>query len=219
MKVKVCGLKNPENIDQLLNLSIDWLGFIFYEKSLRKVNYEELSKWITDHSNKFNGKKRVGVFVNHPMEFILNASGDFGLDYAQLHGDESLDYLRELTVYKSVLATGGFELIKAVSGTQKDLNVLAEQYAPYCKYLLIDTKTADGSFGGTGVKFDWKILDDYRGPIPFFLSGGIGPMDVETILKINHPLLAGVDLNSQFETAKGIKDPQLLKGFIEKIKD
>lgn len=218
MIVKVCGLKNPENLEQVLNLSVDWYGFIFYEQSPRMVDYDVLSNWMAATNNNWEGKKRVGVFVNHPMEFILNASGDFGLDYAQLHGDESPDYLKELTVYKSVLANGGFDLIKAISGVQQDLNVLAEQYAPYCKYLLIDTKKADGSFGGTGEKFDWKILEDYRGPIPFLLSGGIGPQDAEAILKINHPLLAGIDLNSQFEVKKGIKNPQLLKDFVDKLK-
>lgn len=218
MIVKVCGLKDPENLEQVLNLPIDWYGFIFYDQSPRMVDYERLSNWISSHGYNWEGKKRVGVFVNHPMEFILNASGDFGLDYAQLHGDESPDYLRELTIYKSVLANGGFDLIKAVSGSNHDLNVVAEQFAPYCKYLIIDTKTADGSFGGTGHKFDWKILEDYRGTVPFLLSGGIGPDDAESILKINHPLLAGVDLNSQFEVDKGIKNPQLLKNFIEKIK-
>lgn len=218
MKVKVCGLKNPDNMEQLLKLPIDWYGFIFYEPSPRRVNYETLSQWVTTHDSYWVGKKRVGVFVNHPMEFILNASGDFGLDYAQLHGDESPDYLRELTIYKSVLANGGFDIIKAVSGSNQDLNVVAEQFAPYCKYLLIDTKTTDGSFGGTGQKFDWKILEEYQGPIPFLLSGGIGPDDAEAILKINHPLLVGLDLNSQFEVEKGQKNPQLIKDFIEKIK-
>lgn len=201
MKVKVCGLREPENIAVLCQLSLDWMGFIFYDKSPRYV--ADLACSALDIIPR--RIKRVGVFVNSPTSVILERAAFYGLTSVQLHGGEDVHTC-------SVLRAEGLEVIKAFSvASEKDLTV-TDAFAGCCDYFLFDTKTP--MFGGSGFSFDWRILASYRGDTPFLLSGGIGPDDAEKLSGFKHERLVGVDLNSRFELAPGVKDTEKVRRFI-----
>lgn len=209
MKVKVCGMKYLDNIAELCNLSIDYIGMIFYSKSPRyietipSINIQRL-KDITASAN----IQRIGVFVNEDIQYVLDKAKEYQLDYVQLHGNESPEYCKE--IQKKVA------IIKAFSISSSNDFINIEQYSDCCEYFLFDTKTE--SYGGSGKKFNWSMLDKYTGIIPFFLSGGISLTDVEHVKAMIHPLLYGIDVNSRFEKEPGIKDIELLTQFLNKLK-
>jgi len=205
MKVKVCGMKYPRNIKELGELPIDFTGFIFYEKSPRLIDEVTLSGLQSLPDN----IKRVGVFVNAGMEYIVTKANEYNLDYIQLHGCESPIFCKELS--------RTIPVIKAFSISETSDFGQTKEHEGICEYFLFDTKTPQ--HGGSGQKFDWNILDAYIGNTPFFLSGGISADDVERIKNINHPQFYGVDLNSRFETEPGLKDIQQLQQFIKALKD
>ena len=200
MKIKVCGLKEPENMLAIDALEPDFLGIIFYEKSPRFFTQNIIPNTV--------GKK-VGVFVNENVEVIENNAKKYDLDYIQLHGSEPVEMVKAL--YQK-----GFKIIKAFSIEEKIDNDLLSHYEPFCRYFLFDTKGKNA--GGNGVKFDWNVLIDYTLSLPFFLSGGIQPNDVAALKEIEHPALAAIDINSGFEITAGIKDTELVKQFIHEIR-
>ena len=180
------------------------MGFIFWEKSSRYVS--ERPAYLPEHC------KRVGVFVDAPFDAILQKAEDFGLDYIQLHGHETPEYLR---VLRSVCGDS-IAIIKAFNiATTADL-AATQPYAGLADLFLFDTKGK--SVGGNGKKFDWSVLADYDGETPFLLSGGIGPEDAEAV---NRPLsmsnCLGIDLNSRFETAPALKDINALRRFLSQL--
>ncbi|GHV16833.1 N-(5'-phosphoribosyl)anthranilate isomerase [Bacteroidia bacterium] len=206
MKIKVCGMKYPGNIRELNKLPVDFTGLIFHKKSPRYV--DDLKP--ADIRNSFHGgKEKVGVFVNADMDYIIQMVNEYTLYLIQLHGDESPDFCKELNKTAPV--------IKAFSITENFDFDQTKAYEGICDYFLFDTKTSQ--HGGSGLKFDWKILDRYSGNTPFFLSGGISSEDAERIKEIQHPQLYAVDLNSRFETAPGLKDIELVEQFIKRLKD
>jgi indole-3-glycerol phosphate synthase len=192
-KVKVCGMKYPHNIRELSALPIDMIGLIFYEKSPRYAGDLDAKDMETLPSS----IQKTGVFVNAEKEYILAKIERYGLQQIQLHGNESPGFCRELK------ATG-VKIIKAFPVCEAGDIAACLPYEDACDYFLFDTKT--DRFGGSGEKFDWKILEAYRGVTPFFLSGGIDSADIESIRNLNHPMLYAIDLNSKFETAPGLKD-------------
>lgn len=214
--VKVCGMRSPENIREIAALPVDWMGFIFYPNSPRFVSDEGLPAWLDDPANGFPPSiKRVGVFVNAPMEEVMNYTHDFTLDYVQLHGSEPPEYCQELLNLWSLASLHKAELIKAFSiGTRFDFSVV-DSYASTCSYALFDTKT--DAHGGSGTSFDWSILDQYNGSLPFLLSGGIQVDRVGEIRQLTHPALAGIDINSRFEERPGLKNPELIKRFVNDL--
>lgn len=199
MIVKVCGMRDPDNIRQVDALpDVDWMGFIFWQKSKRYV-----SKFPEDMPIY---TKRVGVFVDEDIEQVKRIADEYALDIIQLHGHESPDYLHQLR---------GWKVIKAFNiATPSDLES-TKPYEGIADYFLFDTKGK--SVGGNGEKFDWSVLDSYDGQTPFLLSGGIGPDDAERINAFHHPQFAGIDLNSGFETSPTMKDPALLRTFLSQI--
>lgn len=202
MIIKVCGMKNGENIRQVEALGIDFIGFIFYPRSPRFV--DELPDYLPEHS------KRVGVFVNADKGTVVTYADRFSLDYVQLHGNESPEYCNTL---KRTIDTG---IIKAFPvACPHDLNVTGE-YEGICDYFLFDTKTSQ--YGGSGNRFDWSILHQYRNKTPFLLSGGINPQSARTLKEFQHPQLAGYDLNSRFELSPGIKNTELLSQLLNRLK-
>ncbi len=217
MKVKVCGMRAPENIAALLNLPIDLLGFIFYPKSSRFVGGTGLDKWIAKNTDLFGEVKKVGVFVNAEVEEILNAVHDYQLDFIQLHGNESAEYCRELSLLWQVSSVRKARMIKAFPVDESFHFSTTEPYAAFCSYFLFDTKGKNP--GGNGVTFNWSLLEKYQGVTPFFLSGGIGPEMAAEINDIDFPQLSGVDINSRFEKEPGVKDIELIKTFIQQIKN
>jgi phosphoribosylanthranilate isomerase len=205
LKVKICGMKDPGNIRQIAMLSPDCMGFIFYPQSRRYAG----DLCATDLMDLPAGIKKVGVFVDLPADDVLSACRQMGLRTVQLHGTESPEYCRSLK-YR------GLEVFKVFSIGPDMRFTESRAYLDSCDMFLFDT--AGAGFGGTGRKFNWKRLGEYDLDKPFFLSGGIGPSDAEGILKINHPRLYGVDLNSRFETRPGIKNYDELETFMRMIR-
>ena len=198
--VKVCGMRNAENIRDVEALGIDMMGFIFYPKSSRYVSARPA--YLPQKC------KRVGVFVNATIDDIRQHIADYSLDIVQLHGHESTDSIRSLRS----LCGDVISIIKAFNiATKEDLDATTP-YEGLVDYFLFDTKGP--SVGGNGEKFDWSILEAYNGDTPFLLSGGIGPDDAERILNYHHPKCIGIDLNSRFEIEPGIKDITKLKTFL-----
>jgi phosphoribosylanthranilate isomerase len=213
MKIKVCGLRDPENIEAVLALGVDYVGFIFYDRSDRYVGKTKLAKWINANEAAFGNTQKVGVFVNGEVDYLLNTVHDYQLDYVQLHGNESPGYCRELKLLWSVSTLRKAHLIKAFSiDADFDFSTTGA-YVDSCSLFIFDTG-GQADHGGTGVKWDWSKLKEYTGPVPFLLSGGIGPEDAAAVRAMDHPQFAGVDLNSRFEVAPGVKDVALLKAFV-----
>jgi len=204
MKIKVCGLKSPENMQALAELPVDMMGLVFYEESPRRINDRD--------ADRINALAltipKVGVFVNASLDVILDKVKRFRLQLVQLHGQESPDFCH-------ALKEKGIPIIKAFQiKTTEDLKI-CRLYEDCCDYFLFDTPTT--RYGGSGNKFDWKLLSAYTGTTPFFLSGGIEPEDAEIINQLNFPQLVAVDLNSRFETAPGIKDINKIRQFISSV--
>lgn len=187
---------------QLATLPVEMLGFIFYPKSPRyavgKIDPFEIAKL----PNKIH---RVGVFVNAESKEIHEIAESYFLTAIQLHGIESPELCMELK-------SKGYTILKAFN-LSKENNY--EAYAPYCDYFLFDTPSAQ--HGGTGQKFDWAMLENYKGTVPFLLSGGIGPDDPEALMSISHLQFAGIDINSMFEVEPGVKNVELIKRFWETV--
>ena len=199
MIVKVCGMRDAENIRQLETLGIDWMGMIFWPKSKRHVSMPPV--YLPQHVRK------VGVFVDASLDAIRQHVEDYQLDIIQLHGQESTETLKALKP---------LTLIKAFNiATPEDLQKTVA-YEGLADYFLFDTKGE--SVGGNGEKFDWSVLDSYQGETPFLLSGGIGPEDAQDVESFRHPKCIGIDLNSRFETEPGLKDITKLKQFLEAIR-
>lgn len=198
MIVKVCGLRDPENIRAVDRLAVDLCGFIFYPRSPRCVPDDELHAEAVRSCR----KPAAGVFVDASPAEMLRTAGRFGLGWLQLHGDESPEACGELR-------QRGFRIIKAIRVAA------ARAYETCADYLLFDTR-CDG-YGGSGRRFDWRVLDAYTGHVPFLLSGGIDAGCADAVRGFAHPRFAGVDLNSGFETAPAVKDAGKLEEFIAKI--
>ena len=202
MKLKVCGMREPENIHALVELNPDYMGFIFWAPSRRYVDQPtpKLPASI----------KKVGVFVDASLDYLQTTIREHSLDAVQLHGTESPAYCALIKEY-------GVEVIKAFSvRDQFDFSQL-KAYEASCDFFLFDTK---GSLpGGNGTHFDWTLLKDYPSQKPFFLSGGIGPEDNELLQRIiNTPLpLHAIDVNSKFERAPGNKNIELLTPFKKQL--
>jgi len=220
MKLKVCGMKYPDNILQVASLQPDYLGFIFYEKSKRNFDgvIPELPKSI----------KKVGVFVNEDIDIVVSLVTEYDLQAIQLHGDESVAYILDLkeymqqaeldsASYQKNLKQVQIEVIK-VFGIKDEFDFeILKPYLEVVDYFLFDTKGKER--GGNGTKFDWKVLENYPFEKPFFLSGGIGLEDLEDVNKIINsglPIYA-LDVNSKFESEPGVKKIEELNNFKKNI--
>lgn len=199
--IKVCGMTDGENIRQTEQLGVDFIGFIFYPRSPRFLF--EMPTYLPVRS------QRIGVFVNESKDNILMYADRFGLDYIQLHGNESPEYCHNLQA-------AGMKLIKAFSiATPRDLSSVSV-YEGLCQYYLFDTKTPQ--YGGSGNQFDWTLLNRYTGNTPFLLSGGINQYSAAAIRNFHHPRMAGVDINSRFESSPGLKDIGRIQTFISELR-
>lgn len=200
MKLKVCGMRDPENIRELAALMPDYMGLIFYEPSPRYAAAADNREEIRQLPESI---RRVGVFVDEPAEKILQIAEDFQLQAVQLHGNESPEICEQLA--------GKLEVYKAFSvGEDFDFNSCRE-YAPHCSLFVFDTKGK--YYGGNGYKFNWDLLKQYRLNTPFLLSGGLSVEDGEKVKELFHPALIGVDINSGFESAKGVKNIAAIQEF------
>ena len=207
MKIKVCGMRNQSNIEELVKLKPDYIGFIFYPKSQRFIGERipgEVQALIPVYIQK------VGVFVDEPFDDLLCKFRSNQLDMVQLHGNELPGYCQRL---KNL----DIPVIK-VFGISPEFDFgTVKPYNEFCDYYLFDT--ASGQYGGTGTKFDWNKLNQYQEDKPFFLSGGIQFTDLELIGGIEHSKLHGIDVNSGFETEPGVKDIPKLKSLIGNVRN
>lgn len=206
LKIKVCGMREPDNILETLELKPDYMGFIFYNLSPRYTSDILDPKIIYELPGNI---KKIGVFVNADFIEITWIARKYSLDLVQLHGNETSDLCRLLT-------NEGLKVIKAFP-TKGNTNFESfSDFISHTEYFLFDTATSE--YGGSGNRFDWKILDRYHLGHPFFLSGGICENDVGQILEINNPEFYGIDLNSRFEIRPGLKDIKKLGKFISDIR-
>jgi len=205
LKVKVCGMRESFNVSDVAALKPDYIGFIFYFKSPRFVGIldERIFQYVRDH-----GIEPVAVFVNDSVESVMEKVSMYGFKCIQLHGHETPETC-------AALKAKGLKVLKAFSVA--DVSDLKKTFAyeTCCDYFLFDTKTS--LLGGSGCQFDWNILKEYAGTIPFFLSGGIGPEDAEKVRSFHHPMFYGIDLNSRFETQPAMKDAVLLQTFLNQL--
>ena len=203
MKIKVCGLKNNQNIAEVSALNIDMMGFIFHTESKRNIELTpQLNQTIYNIS-----KLKVGVFVNETIYRINNLIKTLGLNYVQLHGDESEAYIKKINP--------NVEIIKVFKIDASFDFSICDNFSS-AHLFLFDTR---GKFhGGNGEKFNWDLLSEYNGNIPFLLSGGITLKDTAEIKRLDHPKLIGLDINSGFEHEPGLKNLNLIKSFTQKLK-
>ena len=199
-------MRDPENISGVIAALPDYLGFIFYPKSKRFVGFEPLSDVLSIIPDSV---KKVGVFVDEAPEKVFEIYRNWNLNVIQLHGNETPEYCQQIqdsgiTVFKAFSVDDQFDFEK--------LNA----YSRVCDYFLFDTK---GRLpGGSGKKFNWQLLENYKCDVPFFLSGGIGPEDIDTIRQFSHPKLFGIDINSGFEISPALKDVVKVRNFISGIR-
>jgi phosphoribosylanthranilate isomerase len=211
MMIKVCGMRDIENINQLQELDIDFMGIIRYSKSKRFVDDSQKEKVAQQTMN----KGTVGVYVNETFENILKDVIPLQLDVIQLHGDEDSAFAKalleiDIKIFKAFQITEDFDF-----NNLKEWEELAAQYVGKL-FFLFDTATPN--YGGSGKKFNWSILDSYKGEVPFLLSGGISKDDVALVKEFKHNMFLGIDLNSKFETEPGVKNIEEIKTFIEKLR-
>lgn len=206
MIVKICGFSDPDSIRQTALLKPSMMGFIFYAPSPR--NACALLPSVVDELPA--DIDRTGVFVDAPVEHILHTASRYGLSTVQLHGKETPETCR-------TLRDAGLRVMKAI-GIDRDIDWgTVAQYEGNVDLFVFDTLTA--VHGGSGRKYDWSILRDYQLSTPFLLSGGITPADSAAVAEAaaTLPHMAGVDINSRFETRPGCKDPQLVRRFLSDL--
>ena len=198
MKVKICGITNIEDAQLACELGADAVGFIFYEKSKRFVENQKVKSII---SMLPSSVEKVGVFVNEPPENINRISKEISLTVAQLHGNESPDFLTEinLPIWKALRVKEDFDFTL----TNNFMN---------CKIML--DAYSQNEFGGTGKTFNWNIIPDSL-KSEIILAGGISSFNIEEIYKNIKP--AWVDISSSLEIQPGKKDKIKLEDFFNKV--
>ena len=201
--IKVCGMREPDNIRDVAALGVDWIGMIFWPGSPRCV--------AAPPDCPPGGPARVGVFVDATADDIAAHVADYGLSLVQLHGQEPPAFVAGL---RRVLGPS-VGVVKAVSVSSRADVAVCRQYEPYVDYFLFDTRCP--TVGGSGRQFDWSVLAAYEGARPFLLSGGIGPDDAARVARFSHPRCAGIDVNSRFETAPARKDVAALERFLKSL--
>ncbi len=221
MIIKVCGMRDADNIRAVKESGVDWMGFIFWPDSPRYVQQiSSRAGIIPDYSSLTDLDtlpKRVGVFVDDMPQNIVTRVVNYQLDIVQLHGNESPVMIDNLRRTLDPDIHPGIEIMKALSISSAEDLQRYHDYVGHVDYFLFDTKTP--LVGGSGKQFDWSVLDGYDGDVPFLLSGGIGPDDVERVKSLSHPKLLGIDLNSRFETAPAMKDVELLRQFVAAVRE
>ena len=207
MKLKICGMKYQENIEQVAALRPDYLGFIFYENSAR--NFDSIIPQLPKHI------KKVGVFVDAELDAVIEKIKTHNLQAVQLHGDESPEYCIELKNHYKDRTDNKLEIIKVFSIKNEFNFDVLKSYEAVCDYFLFDTK---GKLpGGNGYAFDWNVLNNYPSTKPFFLSGGIGLEEAENLKQFQQSKASkycyAIDVNSKFEIEAGLKNIDLLRKF------
>ncbi|MGU3377446.1 phosphoribosylanthranilate isomerase [Chryseobacterium sp. M5A1_1a] len=214
--LKVCGLTKIEQIQELITMKVDFLGFIFYEKSPRYV----LNHLSLDDISKINHPGKVGVFVNETVEKIAEIVKKGKLNLIQLHGDENENFILdlrkslhpEIKIIKVIRI--GNNTIENKNKIEQTINNQPKDDPKPIAYYLFDTDSK--AFGGTGQQFDWNLLNEFKIPLPYFLSGGISEENITNIESLHQKPFA-IDINSKFEIKPGDKDVDRIRKFSSKI--
>lgn len=208
-ELKVCGLTRIEQIQELILMKTDFLGFIFYEKSPRYV----LNHLTLEEISRIGHQAKVGVFVNETLEKLAETAEKAELGFIQLHGNEDQDFIAEL---KKMIhpETGIIKVIRIGTQTPDELQRIISINGSMADYLLFDTNSQ--AFGGTGKTFDWNLLNKIEIPRPYFLSGGISEENINNTAMLHQRPFA-LDINSKFEIEPGFKDVVKIRNFKKKI--
>jgi len=204
-KVKICGLTTLEDARFVSGALADYLGFIFYPESPRYVDPAKAGAII----NWLEGPEKVGVFVNQPLDDVNSIARQTGVDYVQLHGNESPDYCS--LVEKPIIKV--FHVDDSIEPDQLEETI--NLYLSQVEYLLFDTKS-DTEWGGTGQTFDWNLLKEISREKPFFLSGGLNTQNVRNAIETAEPY--AVDLSSGLEDSPGLKDFDKIELFFDEMR-
>lgn len=208
-KVKICGLTNLADARFAAGAGADYLGFIFVDGTPRYIEpamVGAISEWV-------EGPEKVGVFQNHELHFVQDTARQLGLDLIQLHGEETVEYCSQLAQRYSII-----KVISVEEGNNSaDISHILDSYKDVCTYFLFDTKI-NGQSGGTGISFDWAIINELHIPLPYFLSGGLSHETVNSALELlsGNPPLA-IDVSSKVEESIGIKDFDKLSLLMEAV--
>ncbi|HKK47282.1 MAG TPA: phosphoribosylanthranilate isomerase [Balneolaceae bacterium] len=205
-KVKICGVTSLQDARFVAGALAHYMGFIFYEDSPRYIDPAKVGAII----NWLEGPKYVGVFVNQALDDVNMIGRQTGIDYVQLHGNENPDYcsLVDKPIIKAIHVSQ--------DDTGSDLKKRVEPYWDHVEFLLFDTKV-EGKWGGTGQSFDWSILDDVAGAVPYFLSGGLNAANVRSACELVHPY--AVDVSSGLESKPGVKDYEKIENFMDEMRE
>ncbi len=215
-------MRDARNIREVSQLGVDMIGMIFYPKSPRYVEMQSshagiIPDYVKEDINIKSAKSpaRVGVFVDDMVQNIVTRVVNYRLDYVQLHGNEPREMCENLRLTLDPDIRPGIKIIKAISVSDASDIQKYKEYVGAVDLFLFDTKCK--TVGGSGQQFDWQVLEQYDGEVPFLLSGGIGPEDASRLHAFHHPKCIGIDLNSRFEIKPGVKDVEKLKGFLNEI--
>lgn len=213
-RIKICGLKRPEDVDYVNQYLPDYAGFVF-AGSKRKVTdeqAEELSRKLDERITP------VGVFVNEPAEHIVSLVKKGIIRVVQLHGDEDETYilkLRELLKEADKESDNRKEAIKIIKAVRvRSREQILEAAKLPCDYLLLDTWQKD-AYGGCGKQFDKSLIPSEL-TVPYFLAGGLSAENIQENIKTCHPY--AVDVSSAVET-DGNKDRKKIQEFIERVRE
>ena len=212
-------MRDAQNIREVSQLGVDMIGMVFYPKSPRYVEMQSshagiIPDYVKEDINIKSAKSpaRVGVFVDDMVQNIVTRVVNYHLDYIQLHGNEPRTMCENLKSTLDPDIRPGIKIIKAISVSDASDIQKYKEYVGAVDLFLFDTKCK--TVGGSGRQFDWQVLEQYDGEVPFLLSGGIGPEDASRLHAFHHPKCIGIDLNSRFEIEPGVKDVEKLKGFL-----
>ena len=206
MKIKICGMRESDNIEAVAQYAPDYMGFIFFKNSSRYVSSLNI-KLLQSLPKNLN---KTGVFVDERIELVLETVNQYDLQAVQLHGQESVSYCEHLRKMNSKI-----QIIKAFAIFENFNFIQLEAYLPVCDFFLFDT---GGKLnGGNGFAFEWEILEEYTLPKPFWLSGGLDSLEAERLVQsgLKLPFLYGLDGNSRLEIEPGLKDPIKVASFIK----
>ncbi len=208
MKLKVCGITQLKQLKQLDKVGVSYAGLIFYPYSERcmieKLKAEDIKQLQLS-------LQKVGVFVNAKEDFIMSQVEKFNLDVVQLHGDETPGFCKLIS--DRVTVSKAFRITQT---NEQNIDWMLRPYEEFCDYYLFDTNRKN-AYGGTGEKFDWKILQQNKINKPFFLSGGIGDNDIEKLKTFEHPFFYCIDINSRVEVSPGVKDMKAVTHIAEEL--
>ncbi|WP_456103695.1 phosphoribosylanthranilate isomerase [Prevotella sp.] len=216
MIIKICGMRDAQNIHDVSKLGIDWIGLDFRSKSERYVSQISSCAGIIPDYGSLSDLAAVtskpllcGIFKNDMPQNIVTRVYNFNLDVVELDGEESMVMIDNLRHTLDPDIHAGIKIMKRlVITTSEDIEKYKE-YEAGIDFFLFDFHD---------VQVDWKVLETYKGKVPFLISGNIGPEDIEHVKNFTHPLFYGISVNEKFESAVAIKDTTLIEDFINKLK-